>query len=64
MNLLKLITLLNMITIINGSLNESSLPFEFLRGAKPTDQYKDSVVVRNAKPTDQYKDSVVVRNAK
>ena len=32
--------------------------------SKPTDQYKDSDIIRDAsKPTDQYKDSDIIRDA-
>ena len=60
---MKLVSLVTMTLCIVGILTPVSSLYT-LRGAKPTDQYKDKPVIRAAKPTDQYKDIQVIRSSK
>jgi hypothetical protein len=59
---MKLFSLVTMTLYIANSLT-SVASLSTLRGAKSTDQYKETSVVRNAKPTDQYKETPVIRDA-
>ena len=58
----KVAIMITLITGVNGMKpTDNYKDTPILRGAKPTDNYKDTPILRGAKPTDNYKDVQIIR---